>query len=109
MGGQRIPGQRSGERGEDSRMRVVKRLLVVAAVVGLLMLALPAHAQTGGNIQQPRNPNIQGISDERGAVEEGGALPFTGADITLFVVIGLAAIGTGAVIIRKSRPRPQEG
>jgi LPXTG-motif cell wall-anchored protein len=90
-------------------MRGIRTCLVVAAVVGLLLLALPAQAQTGGNIQQPRNPNVQDITDEQGAVEEGETLPFTGADITLFVVIGLAAIGSGALIIRKSRPRGQEG
>jgi hypothetical protein len=93
-------------------MRMVNKLLVVAAVVGLLMVALPAYAQqriSGGNLQQPRTPKIQGITEDRGVTNDGGALPFTGADITLFVVIGLTAIGTGAVIIRRSRLRPQEG
>ena len=101
-----------GPRREGWTMRRVNRLLALGVLVGLLMLALPASAQqriSGGNLQEPRNPNIQGITEERGVTSEGDTLPFTGADITLFVVIGLAAIGTGAVIMRRSRPRPREG
>ena len=93
-------------------MRRFRMLLIAAAAVGLLLLAVPAHAQqriSGGNLEQPKNPNIQGITEDRGvADDESGSLPFTGADITLFVVIGLAAIGTGAVIVRKTRARPRE-
>jgi LPXTG-motif cell wall-anchored protein len=93
-------------------MRVLTRVLAVIAVAGLLMLALPAYGQekiSGGNLQEPRNPSIQGITEEQGTADDTtGSLPFTGADITLFVVIGLAAIGTGALIIRKTRARPQQ-
>ena len=93
-------------------MRRFRMLLIAAAAVGLLLVAVPAHAQqriSGGNLEQPNNPNIQGITEDRGVADnESGSLPFTGADITLFVVIGLAAIGTGAVIVRKTRPRPRE-
>lgn len=35
-------------------------------------------------------------------------LPFTGADVTLFVATGLAAIATGAVLVRRSRARRTE-
>ncbi|MFN2595272.1 MAG: LPXTG cell wall anchor domain-containing protein [Actinomycetota bacterium] len=35
-------------------------------------------------------------------------LPFTGADVTLFVLTGLAAIGIGFVIVRRTRTRKQE-
>src|SRR5687768_12188832 len=37
--------------------------------------------------------------------EERGPLPFTGADLTLFVATGLAAIATGSVILRRTRAR----
>lgn len=48
-------------------------------------------------------------SDVLGGTEgpQGSALPFTGADITLFVATGLAAIGTGAFIVRRARTREQ--
>jgi hypothetical protein len=32
-------------------------------------------------------------------------LPFTGADLTLFVATGLAAVATGGVILRRTRSR----
>ena len=32
-------------------------------------------------------------------------LPFTGADLTLFVATGLAAVATGSVILRRTRTR----
>jgi LPXTG-motif cell wall-anchored protein len=34
-----------------------------------------------------------------------GVLPFTGADLTLFVVVGAAAVAGGALIVRKARSR----
>ena len=35
-------------------------------------------------------------------------LPFTGADVTLFVVTGAALVGTGAVLVRRTRARRNE-
>lgn len=35
-------------------------------------------------------------------------LPFTGADVTLFVLTGLAAIGIGMVIVRRTRAHNQQ-
>ncbi|MEA2475834.1 MAG: hypothetical protein QOF16_1118 [Actinomycetota bacterium] len=35
-------------------------------------------------------------------------LPFTGADVTLFVLTGLGAIGVGMVLVRRTRARKQE-
>ena len=37
--------------------------------------------------------------------DERGPLPFTGADLTLFVSTGLAAVATGSVIVRRTRSR----
>lgn len=37
--------------------------------------------------------------------EERGPLPFTGADLTLFVATGLAAVATGSVVVRRTRSR----
>jgi hypothetical protein len=42
-----------------------------------------------------RSPNVQGANTQ--------TLPFTGADLTLFVATGLGAIATGAVILHRSR------
>lgn len=34
-------------------------------------------------------------------------LPFTGADVTLFVITGVAAIATGTILVRRTRARRQ--
>lgn len=34
-------------------------------------------------------------------------LPFTGADLTLFIITGVAAIATGTVLVRRTRARRQ--
>ena len=43
-----------------------------------------------------RSPDVQGATQTE-------TLPFTGADLTLFVATGLGAIATGAVILHRSR------
>jgi hypothetical protein len=32
-------------------------------------------------------------------------VPFTGADVTLFIITGVAAIATGTVLVRRTRGR----
>jgi LPXTG-motif cell wall-anchored protein len=87
-------------------MRNVRLIFTAAAILVLLALGPVAHAQsTGGDVQPP---GIGGETVGRGVspVSEqpsNGALPFTGADLTLFVAIGLGAIGAGAMIVRRTR------
>jgi hypothetical protein len=50
--------------------------------------------QPGSNLLR-RTPSVQGANTE--------TLPFTGADLTLFLATGLGAIATGAVILHRSR------
>jgi LPXTG-motif cell wall-anchored protein len=84
--------------------------MLVAAVLSLILAlsASAAFAQTSYN--EPPGPEIEAeeVSPSEAGPSElgddgGGVLPFTGADITLFAVIGLSAIGTGAVIVRRTR------
>jgi LPXTG-motif cell wall-anchored protein len=76
----------------------------------LLVLSAPmALAQEeSGTVRGNNNPpEVQADTINPAPDVEGSnnALPFTGADITLFVVIGLAAIGTGIFIVRRTRPQ----
>ena len=50
--------------------------------------------------KEPNTPPDQVEPNRFG--DRGEELPFTGADLTLFVATGLAAIGTGAVIVRRT-------
>jgi hypothetical protein len=84
----------------------VKTFIIGLLVAAAMSLSGVALAQSGGNVEQPRNPNIQGSTETRGEAESsGGTLPFTGADVTLFALIGLAAIGTGMMLVRSTRAR----
>jgi hypothetical protein len=50
--------------------------------------------QPGSNLLR-RTPSVQGANAQ--------TLPFTGADLTLFLATGLGAIATGAVFMHRSR------
>jgi LPXTG-motif cell wall-anchored protein len=90
-------------------MRILR--LLAASVLACLVVGLFATAALAqeGSGPEPDNPGIEGETinpnpNDLGENEgDGGVLPFTGADITLFVVIGLAAIGTGTLIVRRTR------
>jgi hypothetical protein len=91
------------------------KALVVATAVAILMalgaFSSAALAQQEGYSET--QPDVQvrfGSQNQPSIVEEGegeGLLPFTGADLTLFVATGLAAIGTGVVVLRRTRPREE--
>jgi hypothetical protein len=91
-------------------MRSLKLLILTVVVLGALS-AGTALAQSGGQVPNPRGPEIKGTGQvSTPAVEDEGApssLPFTGADITLFLAIGLGAIGTGMYLVRTSRSRQE--
>lgn len=74
---------------------------------------VPALAQEGSGDDPPNvQPNeLNRDSEVLGGAEDNGVLPFTGAQMTLFVVVGFAAIGLGAMAIRVARTKrsdPQE-
>jgi hypothetical protein len=48
------------------------------------------------------------LTDEAPAAAAEGTLPFTGGDVAGMVVIGAAAVGIGAVMVRRSRTRTAE-
>lgn len=99
---------------------------VALVVVAGLLLALGATFFYGGSAEaKPKEPyssqrpevlptRITDDNEKRqpddgdtvGGLEvddRSGVLPFTGADIMLFLIIGSAAVGTGFVLVRKTR------
>jgi hypothetical protein len=102
-------------------------LVLVIALIGALSLGtVAANAQTEcdpyvEDCTQPRreqrrppNSDVQADLLERGGSQptgetggqaESGTLPFTGADLTLFVVTGVALVGTGTILVRRTRAR----
>lgn len=82
-------------------MRRIKLLLTTAMVCVLLAFGSVALAQSGGAVN---DADIESETVQpQGRDTSSGTLPFTGADLTLFVVIGLGAIGAGSVIVRRTR------
>jgi hypothetical protein len=89
-------------------MRTTKWVTVVLAMVAALWVAGPALAQ---EYPPSPEPGAEGAGEERGggeaegAGEEAGAgeLAFTGADLTMYVVIGLVAVGSGILILRRTK------
>ena len=101
-------------------MRRIKTLLAGIAATFLLTIALapvmaPAFASHICDDSYPPAPNCEvlghiqekdpaGAGDGDGAVAgTGEELPFTGAEITLYVLGGMALIGGGALVVRQAR------
>lgn len=96
-------------------------LLAVTVIVGVMFAF--ALVGTAGAAEDPYSndgPKVLPSVIERGepqrppAIEpqrrdtpddSNNRLPFTGADLTLFVATGLAAVATGGVILRRTRSR----
>ena len=87
-------------------MRTMKWVTLVLAMVAALWIAGPAMAQ---EYPPSPEPGAEGAGEERdggeaeGAGEEAGELAFTGADLTMYVVIGLVAVGSGILILRRTK------
>ncbi len=101
-------------------MRKLKTVLAGAGAAFLLTIALApvmgvALANHKCDDSYPSAPNCEvlghreqrgptGTGDGDGAVAgTGEELPFTGAEMTLYVIGGIALIGTGALIVRQTR------
>ncbi|MGH2755107.1 MAG: hypothetical protein ACRDLB_11825 [Actinomycetota bacterium] len=92
-------------------------LLLIIGLLGALVAAItlssgPASAQVEPYNTQPptvsptRTARINTPPPERNPLEDPpDTLPFTGADLTLFLATGVAAVGTGAIVVRRTRPK----
>jgi hypothetical protein len=84
-----------------------RQLAASVVVVILLMLAFSSVALAQTESYGENQPDVEARFDtpnQPSVVEEGeGLLPFTGADLVLFVGTGVAAIGTGVVVLRRTR------
>lgn len=91
----------------------ISRFVAAGSAVVALSLPAAAGAQTAPNYPGGQPPavlgeqlarevptNVLGESASRGA-----PLPVTGGDIAGLVALGLGAIGTGTVLVRRSRTR----
>ena len=84
---------------------------LLGALVAAITLSSAASAQVEPYNTQPptvsptRTARINTPPPERNPLEDPpDTLPFTGADLTLFLATGVAAVGTGAIVVRRTRP-----
>ena len=101
-------------------MRKLKTVLAGAAAAFLLTIALApvmgvALASHACDDSYPPAPNCEVLGhqdddddgdddgDDGAVAGAGEELPFTGAEMTLYVLGGVALIGTGALIVRQTR------
>jgi LPXTG-motif cell wall-anchored protein len=97
----------------DKRSKMRKSAaVIVAAVILALSVASSAAAQyppkvKGNQIQgneQPQRSEEPLVLPQQTAPDN---LPFTGADLTLFVIAGLATVGVGIIVVRRTRRREE--
>jgi LPXTG-motif cell wall-anchored protein len=92
---------------------------VVVVLVVIFAVGLMGSALAGGSAEQP--PQVKGkiikngkpngtnnvlpgfLPGPREAAVAPSTLPFTGADVTLFVVAGVVMVAAGAALVRRSR------
>ena len=80
--------------------------VIATAVMSLGGVAIAQNRLSGGNVQNADNPKVSVTTEIAGQADGApSTLPFTGADVTLFALIGIAAIGAGMLIVRTSRVR----
>jgi hypothetical protein len=99
-------------------MRSLKLFVMSLLVLGSLSVGTALADPSGGGVPNPSGPKIKGTGqvsnpaveteDQVQGQNSSSTLPFTGADITLFFVIGIGAIGAGLFFLQTSR-RAQRG
>lgn len=98
----------------SEKIRARGALLVVGlfvALTGAMLLVPSAAAQSDKYVpDETVSPTIiiTGSPSEPAVPPQDSRIPFTGADLSLFVATGAAAVGTGAVIVRRTRRKRED-
>jgi hypothetical protein len=81
-------------------MKTIRRILVGLGLIATLVLPTAAFA---GNTSDTSGVLGSSGSGSGGALSEsGGALPFTGLNLALIILAGLALVATGVLLRRRS-------
>lgn len=91
----------------------ISKVVVAGGAVVALSLPAAAGAQTSPNYPGGQPPQVMGEQLNRAPTQVLGEsvtrgsqpLPVTGGDIAGMVALGLGAIGTGTLLVRRSRVR----
>ncbi len=98
-------------------------LALTVLVAGMFVLSGTAAAQETSSVnceldpynsvckgEQDRdfNPDVESEVLTRQPTDDSDTLPFTGADVTLFVITGAALVATGLLVVRRTRANKSE-
>ena len=95
-------------------MKFLKISVVGLMVAALMTLGGVAMAQTGSDDTPPDEVQPNRITRPQPAPapgagpsiqDRGQTLPFTGGDVTLFVIVGAGAVALGAIAVRAARAK----
>ena len=84
------------------------RLLIASAFSALILWGSAsgsAFAQTPSNANYGDVAGNRALGDTTHAAGTAGTLPFTGADVIVYVVAGLGMVGTGIALRRSAAPK----
>ena len=82
----------------------MKALMASLVIVVLMGFFVPALAAPGSSDNPPEvQPNVITRSNDPEVLGSESALPFTGGQVMLFVLLGVGAIGAGTLFLRSSR------
>jgi hypothetical protein len=97
---------------EGKLVKLLKLTVVGLMVAALMALGGVALAQGSEDVPPEVGPNIithpgPNTPPEVGPSfeERGETLPFTGGDVTLFVIVGAGAVALGAIALRAARAK----
>ena len=71
----------------------------------------PYNSTCGSEEERNFNPDVESDVLTRPGTppdDSGETLPFTGADVTLFVITGAALVATGMLVVRRTRAKRSE-
>jgi hypothetical protein len=84
--------------------------LLIASTCTALILSGSASVSAFAADRTPSNANYGDVAGNRAgdtthAAGTAGSLPFTGADVLVYVVVGLGMAGTGVALRRSATPK----
>lgn len=92
-----------------AKLRARERVLLALAVMLMFVLGAALAPRSMAQVEPYSEATPKGqpsiMEPPARNPENAPGLPFTGADLALFVATGLAAIATGTVIVRGTRTR----
>lgn len=79
------------------------RKVTSSIVLALVVLAFTAGVASAANATQDAYGGLLGQQQSSGPTQSGASLPFTGFDVAIVALVGVALVGTGLVVRRTVR------